>query len=594
MRHPAEVVKLPHYQCGAIGILSATVLLMLIVFIALTVDTGRLYFEKRRLQQQADLAAMAAAQRFCDGFVSVAQVTPEVNASLTDNGFALNDAANAVTVSLGEVNVVSSRRVFVESSAMEAARVRLSRNIPASLFAGGMFGGNVGLFAEAVAERNVIGGLQVGSILVSFDTEKAVLLNQLLSAMLGTGVVLDAVGYNGLAASDISLLALRDGLAGIGIVAAAGTVNEVANASLSMGQLLSVVAQALANDGTVGAAAVDAADDLHLAAQGTAAYQETVALGEILVADSDYASPDDALNARVNALQLIRAAAMLINRDNLLNLNLNVATNSLPLLNSLLGNTLSSSVKLKVIEPPQVAVGRFGYDEFGQPRTRARTAQVQAQASVHLDLGSGVLGSILSALAGIEGDIAVATEVAQGDAWLDRVDQCPRLRSRDFDFSIAAQPGLASLKVGDPDDLDQPANLTIEVLPLLGLIPIGGTAEVQGNQSLNSASSETLSFSVDLAQADSLPSDPRRVGTDLSDAVDSLNDDLDIDVTINLLLIPVSLGDLLSGLVDTLNPVLTGLAELVLEPLLNVLGIEVGQAEVRLISVDEGQGALLI
>ena len=54
MRTPAFASS----QRGAIGLTSAALLILLVLFLALTVDSGRLYLEKSNLQRIADLAAL--------------------------------------------------------------------------------------------------------------------------------------------------------------------------------------------------------------------------------------------------------------------------------------------------------------------------------------------------------------------------------------------------------------------------------------------------------------------------------------------------------------------------------------------------------
>ena len=55
--------KAPQQQRGAIGLMAALPLGMVLLFMLLVVDSGRLYFEQRKLQRVADMAALEAVTR---------------------------------------------------------------------------------------------------------------------------------------------------------------------------------------------------------------------------------------------------------------------------------------------------------------------------------------------------------------------------------------------------------------------------------------------------------------------------------------------------------------------------------------------------
>lgn len=56
----------PRFHCkqrGAIGLMAAGVLAVVLAFTLLVIDSGRLYLEKRKLQGVADTAALEAVSR---------------------------------------------------------------------------------------------------------------------------------------------------------------------------------------------------------------------------------------------------------------------------------------------------------------------------------------------------------------------------------------------------------------------------------------------------------------------------------------------------------------------------------------------------
>ena len=53
----------PQQQRGAIGLMAAVTLGMVLLFMLLVVDSGRLYLEQRKLQRVADMAVLEAVSR---------------------------------------------------------------------------------------------------------------------------------------------------------------------------------------------------------------------------------------------------------------------------------------------------------------------------------------------------------------------------------------------------------------------------------------------------------------------------------------------------------------------------------------------------
>lgn len=598
----------PRRQRGAIGLLGAVVLLLSVLALVLAVDTGRLMLEKRRLQQRADLAALAVAQNFCDGFSSAADALDEAVSALADNGFTAQNPTD-VEVALGTTPSTARRRDFVAGGARQAAQVRVRRTVPASLIAGGLIGNDVTLQAAATAQRDLIGALSVGSRLASLDTQQSQLLRPVLGALLGTAISLDAVGYSGLANANIPLRLLRDAMGDAGVIADVGTVEDLVNAELGFGQFIGIMAQALSANGNTAAGVMQTLQTQ--VAAGTRA-ATTLQLSDILVAETGYPNTDQALGASVNALELLMASAMAVNRDSLLTVpNLSISTAGNSLLAGLLGPLLTTTLRMRVIEPPAIAIGRFGVDENNNPRTLARSAQVEASVAVNLNIvpaDGGLLGGLLSLVARVEGNIGVGVTAAGGEGWLDSVQQCPTLLSRQFRFTAGANTEAAAIRVGQPTNLSTPAALKVHLAPLLMLIPVLGLdpldVQLSANIPISGQNQQPFDFDVDLSEPDALPTAPRTVGTDLSDALTlgTLHIALSPNIRVRLLLgyVTLPLGNLvnplnlLTGLDGVLRPILAALAQTLLEPLLQLLGVSIGEVDVRLLGVEEGHGALLI
>ena len=63
LMHRQYLLRSRHSQQGAVLIMTAAFMLLAVLCLALVVDTGRLYVEKRKLQRVADMAAIEAMSR---------------------------------------------------------------------------------------------------------------------------------------------------------------------------------------------------------------------------------------------------------------------------------------------------------------------------------------------------------------------------------------------------------------------------------------------------------------------------------------------------------------------------------------------------
>src|SRR3546814_569511 len=75
-----------HSQRGAIGLWGSMTLLLAVMFMALAVDTGRLWMQQRKLQSIADIASMEAA-RFIGCNADSGNVLSAAQAAAARNGY---------------------------------------------------------------------------------------------------------------------------------------------------------------------------------------------------------------------------------------------------------------------------------------------------------------------------------------------------------------------------------------------------------------------------------------------------------------------------------------------------------------------------
>lgn len=584
-------------QRGAIGVLAALTLLLVLICMALVVDTGRLYLEQRKLQRVADMAALESATQsgMCaaPGRVDVQALAL---ASARRNG--LPDDGRLVA-SLGDVDFDASgrQRVFraANTSWNDSVRVVASRTVPSSLLlnVAAVFGAGtptqVTLQAQAVARRQALAGLSAGSGLLRLDSTSSPLLNALLGGLLGTTLNLDVVTYQGIAGANVNLLALGEQLQAAGVDLNLGSVDSLLDADVSVAQLLQ--------------AAIDAADASQVAGVNLALLRSALAsikvpsanlsLGQIISVIAPDSARDAALGADVNLLDLLMATALVANKEHAL---------AIPGLTLNVPGVTSLTVKLTVISPPTIAIGYPGKNANGQWRTQANSVQVALNVLADVDLLK---------LGLVNAHVDLGATVAQGYAALDSIT-CGGARNASR-VAVKAQPGVAAVALND---------LSVKLLgngqAYLAKVSVNTR---KGDVTLAAPGEQPLAF--DIASPADLPSAVQRVksplGASLAAGIDSLSQNLSLSVELNTqnllckggllswLLCPLgklldgavgglvnSLADLTSLLTQALASVLASLGSQLIDPLLQLLGIQTGTLDVRIIDLRTPGAALVI
>jgi len=538
------------------------------VFTALAVDTGRLWFERRQLQSVADLAALEAARNLgCGG--NAGNLVAAAQAAAARNGFAGDLTASPNRIESGGLTTAATGlRQFQPGSNTDVVHVVATKTVPASLVLGGFFGQDTVISTEATARGEPSHAtFAAGSSLLRLNPsgQDANLLNGLLGSLLGSSLSLDAVSYKGLANTNVNLAQLVRAKGDV------GSVEELLAADLTAAEIIGLAATAVSQQGTVDASVTGAIGDLQLAA----ATPTAVRLGQVL--DVAVPASDAAAKAGINLLDLVTTTAMVANHQHAVSLPLAINAGSLIQVNAL----------VNVIQPPQIAVGPPGQDAAGRWCTQARTAQVSVTATAHSNLT--LLGT------GIALDLGLSTTVAQGEAHLLTLATVPGATQA----TIGATPGIAALHLTGSSGSGT-ATATASVLGIAIPINIGLNLPVQ------TASARDLVYDVDNPTASHLPmarSIASPVGGSLANALSApgaitLTPDLSNLGLLGFLLQPVAratveglLGPLLS---TVLSPLLQGIGTLLLDPLLKILGIQLGGLEVILEDIKYTGGAQLV
>ncbi|MGA4332771.1 TadG family pilus assembly protein [Ralstonia nicotianae] len=535
---------------GVVSLLTTVFVATLGLTLLVSVDIGNVFFTQRALQRAADMAAMAAAQRL-DIPTQVAQQ------SVTQNG--LSVTPTVVPGVWNATNTAAAPSYFCASGStgcigtVNAAQVTLTQNVPYFFSVGQRT-----LTATAIAKNTAIVSFSLGSGLASTNTG---LLNSVLGALLGNGnsaLNLDLVSYQGLANTTIRV---SDLMAALNV----GTVQQLIAAQVSLSQLVSAVVSAGGQNGLTGVSV------------GTVVAPNTLVLGALLrntlinVGNStgtpgvlqflaQAGNDQSVLNAQLNVLDLVTTAAQIANNKNA------VAISTGLTLPGLLGTTLN----LKVIQPPVIAIGPPGKDASGNWMTQASAGQVR--------LGLNVSASVLAPLATINVPIGVVVAGASAHA-VDAYCPVPRV-NLSADIAGTISPVSSCIAAGADSVASGTLNCgSASAAPLLSALGIPVVSIYS-----NPPASSSVSFGSDtpyrgLQIAVGQTQRVTATGGFFSSLLSS-NSNLKVTV-LNALLLAVPISAV-SAELSTVGSILDSS----LTPVLELLGVQLGYADIKVLSVN--------
>ncbi|MBF4160459.1 hypothetical protein ISG29_02080 [Nocardioides sp. CBS4Y-1] len=444
---------------------------LLILVAAFAVDLGMQRVVRSDMQALADVVALDAA-RLLDGRTAGEVIDGDADHATLAGVVAASAARNSTT--LGRVDGVTGTLVYLDTGAHGAAIPRRDATgalvavprgqIPDAVLVSAsgtvdfaFASGDGSATRTALAEAVTSACFSVGSYAASVSPANATLFGNLLQPLLGNSVV-TAVGYQGLASADVSLLDLLSAPS-LGL----GSVDDVLSApQVSLGNLYLAAASALQKDGdTVSANLLNQAAVSAVAAA-------TVDLGDLLGLTT---ANDAVLSTRVNVLDLLVGSAFLADGDHLV---------GIPNLQAGLSSVGVTNTDLSIIERPAVACAD---DE-------AQTAQVRLSSDAKLSLSVPIVktGVIDLSLTGDDGK--PNNEVA---------------------MHLAAELGGARARLDDvacdPDRFDATVTTDLTSLALTGRLRVSGSVKVDltlAGVTLTGVN-VPVSFAVDLSALTSSP-----------------------------------------------------------------------------------------
>jgi len=462
--------------------------------------------------------------------------------------------------------------------------------------------------------------VSAGPRLVSVDSTQSPILNLLFGALLpGTSLNLSVADWNSLAGANVNLNALLTQLNG-GVTVS--DPSQVLNTNITLGQLRAAMVQVLQADGQTAAANV-----LNVLPLGVAGASGSIRLADIL----QVSLPTGSLTTvRLNVLDLLTGGVQLYNFRNVLTTPTPITVNT-----AVLGLNGVANVRLwaQVIEPPSYNCGTVG----------AAFHSAAIRIKLDMDLVQGLnTGTLTAALNGLNllgvslSNTSVSADVLHLQLYADVARAEGSISAVNLvgnAVTLQARPGLVNLYVGQISDatffnrstvLTDTAltaatltNLSVKVrvgVTLLGAVVPVADITIPIAVSIRSYATATPglqsgSFTGPYPQTRTFNAGTVSAATLVSTLVNSLSIQLtsgNPQVTLlGSVALPLPVADLVNGIVNTLltpvrtlvnalvTPVLTAVLGGVVDNLLGLLGIRVGQAVFTVEGVTQACAATL-
>jgi uncharacterized repeat protein (TIGR01451 family) len=462
--------------------------------------------------------------------------------------------------------------------------------------------------------------VSAGPRLVDVNSTQSPVLNLLFTALLpGTNIQLTALDWNNIAGADVNLNALLTRLNG-GVVVS--DPSQVLNANITLAQLQLALVQVLQADGNTAAA-----NALNLLTPAISGLTGTIRLADLLQVSLP---PGSLANVNLDVLDLITGGVQLYNFRNVVTTPTPVTLTTAQLAPLGLGGLANVRVWAQVVEPPTYNCGPVGTG-FHSAAIRLKFDFDIAQGLTLAPLVAALNGLNIGGLVSLAGTnitasllhLSVYADVARAEGTINAVNLASNA------VTLQARPGLVNLYIGTISDavffnrasVLTPASVTpinaTSLAVTVGVNLLSGIkvadVDIPLTVSLRAAATATpgiqsVVFNGPYPQTRTLSSGTVSATTLLTSLVNSL----DIQITSgtpvvrlvnNLIVLPLPVGNIVNAVVSTLLPVLRTAVNAVVAPVLSavlggvvdnllaLLGIRIGQAVFTVESISQACAA---
>lgn len=455
---------------------SMTVAIVFAVIVGLVLlgvaQLGYAYYMKREIQKASDLAALSAVQVLGLGApADCARAQQAGRTAVLANVPEILDTFSADDVTV-ECKVWDSTRaddsgmyVFDPAGGQtpNALRITVNKTLSSLLPDIVVAGAPVRVVSVAVSTRPVA-VFTVGSRLVRL--QRGGLLSQLLATVGATPAQLDILDAAGLASVNITPSGLLEALGlPVSVASGVGTPAQLAALNnLTLGQLLQATVTVMNKAGdtaNVGIGLLGSAIDEVLKVMPVNIPVKLFGDGGVL--DLNLASGDinSALQANINALNVLETALVIANGQNLVNLGLNV-----PL--------LGVQSQVRIVEPPSIGVGGVG--------AQATSAGIRVYLRANTS-NIPLVGPLLANTLGTRIDLPIIIDVAQSTGTVSQLCQAPLTESQ---ATIDVTSSVASICLGRfPGMTSAVDNVQANFLSITNSCQPSSFAAIQRHQVLN-------------------------------------------------------------------------------------------------------------
>ena len=418
---------------GAVTMMTALFLVVIVGIAAMAVDLGMLRVSKRDMQALSDLVALDMA-RMLDGETKAAPLLASQEwrdaqaQSVARNGDTLGISPTVVVEvgTLGTPDIASPTvRPFIVSASEDvptAVRVTSSSSVDFAFYAGR--DGDVA--AKAIAESSKTACYKLGSYAARFRSGDSALISTLVGPMnelVRPQANLDALSYEGIANTQVTLNE-------IAADAAVGTTTELLTSTVTVSNLLQATIGALGRQSPPNTVAITALNQI---LNGQASLSTSIHLGDVLSV-----SPTDAaaLETKFDVLDIITGAILLADGQHAV---------SVPNLSANVGNLAPVTASAYIIEKPQMEC-----TSPLNPTAKSSTSQLHLDATMKLQAQSinGITG-VTGVVQTPESTITIAVDV--GAAKGELIEPGPvcnegTIASPDLE-TVSVSTGLTTLNI---------------------------------------------------------------------------------------------------------------------------------------------------